>query len=131
MSDDGVESVALLSPTNIALVYRLPTEFRNRAGIYPFFAWTSRFLLLRPVLAITYELCYASPCFFFFFFFLIRWISKIVAVQKLVVFFKKKINSFSNILWNCFIHFFIFKPNVSRVLLLLSSNFDMYVLKHF
>lgn len=33
-----------------------------------------------------------------FFFFLIRWISKIVAVQKLVVFFKKKTNSFSNIL---------------------------------
>lgn len=31
-----------------------------------------------------------------FFFFLIRWISKIVAVQKLVVFFKKKTNSFSN-----------------------------------
>ena len=51
------------------------------------------------------------------FFFLIRWISKIVAVQKLVVFFKKKTNSFSNILWNCFIHSFIFKPNVSRVLL--------------
>lgn len=85
---------SLLSPTNIALVYRLPAEFRNTAGIYPFFAWTSHFLLPRPMLAITYELCYASQCFFFFF--LIRWISKIVAVQKLVVFFKKKTNSFSN-----------------------------------
>lgn len=43
----------------------------------------------------------------FFFFFLIRWISKIVAVQKLVVFFKKKTNSFSNILWNRFIPLFL------------------------
>lgn len=116
-----VWNLSLLSPTNIASVYWLPAEFRNRAGIYPFFAWTSHFLLPRPMLAITYELCYASQCFFC----LIRWISKLVAVQKLVVFFKKKTNSFSNILWNCFIHFFIFKPNVSRILLLLSSNFDM------
>lgn len=54
-------------PTNIASVYRLPTEFRNTAGIYPFFAWTSHFLLPRPMLAITYELRYASQCFFFFF----------------------------------------------------------------
>lgn len=95
---------SLLFPTNTALVYRLPTEFRDTAGIYPFFAWTSHFLLPRPMLAITYELRYASQCFFFF---LIRWISKIVAVQKLVVFFKKKTNSFSNILWNRFIPLFL------------------------
>ena len=90
-----------------------------KRGIYPFFAWISHFCCL--------GLCWQSHvnCAMFLsaaaaaspFFFLIRWISKIVAVQKLVVFFKKKTNSFSNILWNCFIHSFIFKPNVSRVLL--------------
>lgn len=65
-----------------------------------------------------------SPPTLPFVLFLIRWISKIVAVQKSVVFFKKRNHSFSNILWNCFIPF-ISKPNVSRVQLLLSSNFDM------
>lgn len=68
-----MESV-LLSPIIIASVYRLPTEFRNRVGIGPVFAWT----LVQLVLAITYELCYASQCFFFFY----KVDIKIVAVQK-------------------------------------------------
>lgn len=107
--------------------YRLPTEFRNRAGIYSFFASTFHSVAQTCIgnhIWTMLTLLSSFLSFFLFFFFLIRWISKLVAVQKLVVFFKKKTNSFSNILWNCFIHF-IFKPNVSRVLLLLSSNFDM------
>lgn len=48
----------------IASVYRLPAELRNRAGTYPCFAWTFLFLLPRPMLAVTYELCYASQCCF-------------------------------------------------------------------
>lgn len=88
-----MESVPLLSPTHIASVYRLPAECRNRAGVHPFFAWTSVFCCT--------DLCWQSPMNYVTLlsaFFLIRWISKIVAVQKLVVFFKKKTNSFSNIL---------------------------------
>lgn len=107
------------SPTTVASVDGLPTVQRWSEDA-PFVCLAVPSVLPGPVLAITCELCYVSQCCCCCccsFFFLIRWISKIVAVQKLVVFFKKKTNSFSNILWNCFIHSFIFKPNVSRVLL--------------
>lgn len=94
-----MESVALLLPTTIASVDGLPTEFRNESKDLPFVCLNVPFWLPGPMLAITYELCsQCCCCCFSFFFLLIRWISKIVAVQKLVVFFKKKTNSFSNIL---------------------------------
>lgn len=127
VKDDSMKSVALLSPPILLQCVDCQQCSEIEQGF-------THFLLGHPFFCCP-DLCWQSHMNYVmllsafpsssFFFFLIRWISKIVAVQKLVVFFKKKTNSFSNILWNCFIHSFIFKPNVSRVLLLLSSNFDM------
>ena len=62
VSDDGMEPVALLPPTNIASVDGLPTEFRNESEDLPVLCLNVPFLLPGPVLAVTCELCYVSQC---------------------------------------------------------------------
>lgn len=95
MSDDDMESVPCFPPPILLWFIDCQQSSEIQQG-------STHSLLGHPIFCCP-DLCWQSHMnyvmllsAFFFFFFLIRWISKIVAVQKLVVFFKKKTNSFSN-----------------------------------